>query len=296
MPTGTAHDRTAQARSGSSGTSEGIITPEAVLLEFSEAGLGSRSLAFLVDLAIRGVLVYAVVFVLGIAGFALDDTVIVVTLIATTFAALLVYPVFCETVWNGRTPGKMAVGLRVVTVEGAPVRFRHAAIRSALGIVDFLVGAGSVAILSALATRQSQRLGDLAAGTIVIRERQAAAFSQPIVFQPPPGWEPYGASLDVSRLSDEAYILVRSFLLRIRDLRPAARVERAADLASRVSATIGVDVPPWADPESFLITVAAAYQQRHGSGTPHVPDPGVPASGWQDEQPSDTWGTTPSPS
>lgn len=296
MPSGTAHDRTAQARSVAAGTPEGIVTPEAVLLEFSEAGLGSRSLAFLVDLAIRGVLVYAVVLVLGVAGFALDDTVIVVTLIATTFAALLVYPVFCETVWNGRTPGKMVVGLRVVTVEGAPVRFRHAAIRSGLGIVDFLVGAGSVAILSALATRQSQRLGDLAAGTIVIRERQAAAFSQPIVFQVPPGWEPYGASLDVARLSDEAYILVRSFLLRTSQLRPAARAERAADLASRVAATIGVDLPSWADPESFLVTVAAAYQRRHGSAPAHQAASGAPAPAWQDEQLTDTWGTTPPPS
>ena len=118
--------------------------------------------------------------------------------VASVFAALLVYPVVCETIWNGKTVGKMLVGLRVVTVEGAPVRFRHAAIRSALGIVDFLIGAGSVAIVTALATRQSQRLGDLAAGTIVIRERQAGAYAQPILFEPPVGWGPYVAGLDIS--------------------------------------------------------------------------------------------------
>lgn len=281
--------------------SQGIVTPEAVLLEFSEAGLGSRSLAFLVDLGVRAGLLYGLLFALGVGGVVLDETVVVVALIAATFAALLVYPVVCETLWNGRTPGKMVVGLRVVTVEGAPVRFRHAAIRSALGIVDFLVGAGAVAILSALATRQSQRLGDLAAGTIVIRERQAAAFSQPIVFHSPPGWEPFSDALDVSRLNDDAYILVRSFLLRVHRLRPRARVERAADLAMRVADATGVQLPPGTDPEGFLIAVAAAYQSRHGGpvdapgqGSPAGPLPGP--AGWHDEPPPATWGTAPASS
>lgn len=281
--------------------SQGIVTPEAVLLEFSEAGLGSRSLAFLVDLAARAGLLYGVLFAMGVSGVVLDETIVVVVLIAATFAALLVYPVVCETIWNGRTPGKMVVGLRVVTVEGAPVRFRHAAIRSALGIVDFLVGAGAIAILSALATRQSQRLGDLAAGTIVIRERQAAAFSQPIVFHPPPGWEPFGAALDVSRLGDDAYILVRSFLLRVHQLRPAARAGRATELATGVADAIGVHLPPGTDPEGFLITVAAAYQSRHG-GPVDAPGPDTPVgppagrAGWHDEPPPATWGTTPASS
>ncbi len=272
----------------------GIVTPEAVRLEFSEAGLGSRSLAFLIDVAVRAGLLYALVFVLGAAGFVIDETVVVVTLIVAVFAVVFVYPVVFETGWNGRTPGKMVIGLRVVTIEGAPVRFRHAAIRSAVGIVDFLVGAGSVAIITALATRQSQRLGDLAAGTIVIRERQAAAFSQPIVFRPPPGWGPYGAALDVSRVSDEAYILVRSFLLRVTELSLAARRQRADELAAAIAGVVGVALPPGTDSESFLITVAAAYQARTGGPVPAAP-PAAPAPVWIDDQPPPTWGSVPGP-
>ncbi len=271
------------------------MTPEAVLLEFSEAGLGSRSLAFLIDVAVRGGLLYALIFALGVAGFVIDETFVVVTLIAAIFAVIFVYPVVFETIWNGRTPGKMAVGLRVVTVEGAPVRFRHAAIRSAVGIVDFLVGAGSVAIIAALATRQSQRLGDLAAGTIVIRERQAAAFSQPIVFRPPPGWGPYGAALDVSRLSDDAYTLVRSFLLRVTDLRIEARRRRAEELAVAIAGVVGVSLPPATDCESFLITVAAAYQARTGGPVPAAP-PGAAAPVRVAEEPPLTWGSVAGPS
>lgn len=278
---------------------EGIVTPEAVLLEFAVAGLGSRSLAFLVDLAIRAGMLWLVFLALAAAGIVLDDTVVVVITIAAVFAAVLVYPAAAETIWNGRTPGKMALGLRVVTVEGAPVRFRHAAIRSALGIVDFLLGAGTLAVLSALATRRSQRLGDLAAGTIVIRERQARQDSRPVAFRPPPGWEAYTAALDVSALQPDASVLVRSFLLRVHELEPAARRERAAALAERVATAIGLRLHPGTDPEAFLVAVAAAHQARHADrpGTPpsptaapswgsHVPPPVI-----DDDQPADTWGS-----
>jgi hypothetical protein len=234
-------------------------------------------------------------------GVALDETVMVVVSIAAVFAALFVYPALTETVWNGRTPGKMAMGLRVVTIEGAPVRFRHAAIRSALGLVDFLLGAGTLAILSALATRQSQRLGDLAAGTIVIRERQVQSESRPVAFSPPPGWEAYTGALDVSRLSGEGYVLVRSFLLRVHELDPAARRDRAASLAARVAATIEVPLHAGTDPEGFLVAVAAAHQARHadrGASPGPVSDPSVPPPVKRpvpppvvvDDQPADTWG------
>ncbi len=284
---------------------EGIVTPEAVLLEFAVAGLGSRSLAFVVDLAIRGVLLWVVFVGAAAGGVVLDETVFVVVSIAAVFSALLVYPALTETVWNGRTPGKMAMGLRVVTVEGAPVRFRHAAIRSALGLVDFLLGAGAIAILSALATRQSQRLGDLSAGTIVIRERQVRGDSQPVAFSPPPGWEAYAASLDVYRLQGDVYVLVRSFLLRVHELDPAARRERAASLAARVAAALDIAWHPGIDPEAFLVAVAAAHQARNADRVrtrpptealatdPSVPPPvkrPVPPPVVEDDQPPDTWG------
>lgn len=283
------------------GGRDGIVTPEAVLLEFPAAGLGSRSLAFLVDLAVRGVLVWLVFIGAAAGGVVLDETVAVVVSIAAVFGALLVYPAACETAWNGRTPGKMVLGLRVVTVEGAPIRFRHAAIRSALGIVDFLLGAGTVAIVSALATRRSQRLGDLAAGTIVIRERQSRTDSRPVVFRPPPGWEAYAAALDVSRLRPDASVLVRAFLLRVHELDPAARRQRAADLAARVAGAIDAPLPAGTDPEGFLVAVAAAHQARHADRTaaPLAAPPGamppplrpVPPPVIEDDQPADTWGT-----
>lgn len=291
----------APVRRGAGAAAEGIVTPEAVLLEFAVAGLGSRSLAFLIDLGVRAALLWLVFLGTAAGGIAFDETVLVVVSIAAVFSALLVYPALTETIWNGRTPGKMAMGLRVVTVEGAPIRFRHAAIRSALGLVDFLLGAGTLAIVCALATRQSQRLGDLAAGTIVIRERQVRSDSQPVAFSPPPGWERYAASLDVSRLGGEAYVLVRSFLLRVHELDPTARRTRAASLAGRVAAAIDVPLHPGTDPEGFLVAVAAAHQARHADRGPaphRTPDPlvppppraAVPAPVVDVDQPPDRWG------
>jgi uncharacterized RDD family membrane protein YckC len=279
---------------------EGIVTPEAVLLEFPAAGLGSRSLAFLVDLAIRGLALWLLLLGTMASGYAFDETTAVVVAIAGTFAALFAYPALFETAWRGRTPGKAAFGLRVLTVEGAPVRFRHAAIRSALGIVDFLLGAGTVAITCALATRQSQRLGDLAAGTIVVRERRARRDARPVAFAPPPGWAPYAASLDVDRLRPDAAVLVRAFLLRVHELDRTARAERAAELAERVAAALGVPVPAGTDPEAFLVAVTAAHQARHGGPATGVPAPAmvpppsrrtVPEPVVEPDEPTPTWGT-----
>ncbi|WP_436793093.1 RDD family protein [Actinospongicola halichondriae] len=291
----TAHESRAAAPSG------GIVTPEAVLLEFAEAGLGSRALAFLADLGVRLGLLWAVLFGFSLAAPALGETFVTVVLIASGFAVLLVYPVVCETMWNGKTVGKMLVGLRVITIEGAPVRFRHAAIRSALGLVDFVLGFGSVAVLASLTTRQSQRLGDIAAGTIVIRERQAGAYAQPIIFQPPYGWNAYVAGLDVSALRDEEYVLVRTFLLRVHEMRMQPRDERARELAAWIADRLRVEVPAQHPAETFLVAIAAAYQARHvpSASGPDVwantflPPGAIPPPVWQDDPLSSTWGIRP---
>lgn len=277
----------------------GIVTPEAVLLEFAEAGLGSRALGFLVDLGVRLGILWGILTVVGAGGALLSEAAVVMVVIVSSFLILLVYPVVCETFWNGKTVGKMLVGLRVVTVEGAPVRFRHAAIRAALGLVDFLVGLGAVAILSALGTRRSQRLGDLAAGTIVIRERKDGGAAQPILFQPPTGWEAYAGALDVGPLSDEDYVVVRSFLLRVHELQREHRDARAGELARYVAAKLRVEVPAGHAPETFLVVVAAAYQVRHGGPVAATASTGwrggvpgiVPPPVWRDDEPATTWGT-----
>ena len=148
-----------------------------------------------------------------------------IIVIVGLFLILFGYPAILEARWNGQTVGKRVFGLRVVTVEGAPVRFRHASIRSLLQIVDFfLPPIGVSATCVALLNRRSQRLGDIFAGTIVLRERTGAAFPVPVSFPPMYGFELYARSLDVGGITPEQYAVIRSFLIRVNVLTPGARV------------------------------------------------------------------------
>jgi hypothetical protein len=172
-----------------------------------------------------------------------------------------------ESIWNGRTLGKAALGLRVVTVEGGPVRFRHAAIRGIFGLFELWVTFGSVAVLSVIFTEKNQRLGDLTAGTLVLRERTAAGESVAMSFPVPPGYEAYVASIDVSSLTNDQYGVIRSFLIRVLALTPSARAALAVKLANSTSLQLRHTPPPGIPPELFLVCVAAGYQIRHGGPT-----------------------------
>ncbi|MGH8904487.1 MAG: RDD family protein [Egibacteraceae bacterium] len=244
-----------------------IVTPEAVPLEFDAAHLGSRFVAMLTDSLVQ----WALFFVLFIAGGLLGEAgalrgipdwlgITLVTLLF--FGVVWGYPVGMETFWRGRTLGKAAMGLRVVTVEGAPIGFRHAAIRAAVGLVDFHLTFGFAAVLSVLLTKRQQRLGDLAAGTLVVRERTGAGEPTAITFTVPHGAEAYAATLDVSGLSARDYATIRQFLLRAADLDPSSRAALAGGLATPVARRLHHDVPADISAELFLRCVAARYQQR----------------------------------
>jgi uncharacterized RDD family membrane protein YckC len=243
-----------------------MITPEAVALEFRTANLGSRILAYLVDMVVVVAGILAGLFAVALIGQASD--VVVPDWVALTIVLVLLpswwlgYFIAFETLWRGRTLGKAALGLRVVTREGAPVRFRHAAIRGLLGLVDFFVAGGFFAVVFILFTRDNQRLGDLVAGTLVLRERSALAAPAPVTFAPPPGLEHYTATLDPSGLATEEYQAVRTFLLRAPSLPPGPRSALALQLANPLAARLRPPPPAGVSPELYLICLAAAYQQR----------------------------------
>lgn len=248
----------------------GIVTPEAVVLEFEPARLGTRSLQMGLDVVIQMTTLLVVLLVVGLvtggSGSASAAVIILITIVS--FVVILGYPILMETFCNGRTVGMMAAGLRVVTVEGAPIRFRHAAIRGFLMLVDFWVSTGIIGAITMLCNRNSQRLGDLAAGTFVLRERTAARTDSPVAFLPPAGWEPYAASLDAGNVTEEQYGLVRSFLLRVNELTPEARSDVALRLADPIARSMSHTPPAHVGPEPFLICVAAAYQRLHAGGDP----------------------------
>src|SRR6266545_3387164 len=258
-----------------------MVTPEAVALEFTTANVGSRILAFVIDAAI-----VTVVSFLGILPLALTDATLPDWLVASILVILIPgwyfgYFTVSETLWRGRTVGKAALGLRVVTKEGGPVRFRHAAIRTLLGLVDFGIGSGFFAILLILLTRDNQRLGDLLAGTLVLRERSGLPAPAPVSFDVPAGLEPFTATLDVSGLTIEQYQAVRTFLLRTPSLAPQPRASLALQLASPLAERLRPPPPAGVPPELYLRCVAAAYQRRQRpAGSELASRAAAPASAW----------------
>jgi uncharacterized RDD family membrane protein YckC len=262
-----------------------MVTPEAVALEFRTANLGSRILAYLLDMVIVALGILAGLLAVALIGQASD--VVVPDWVALTVVLVLLpgwwlgYFIAFETLWRGRTPGKAALGLRVVTREGAPVRFRHAAIRALLGLVDFLVLGGFLAVVFILLTRDNQRLGDLVAGTLVLRERSALAAPAPVDFTPPPGLEAYAATLDPSGVGTEEYLAVRTFLTRAASLTPGPRAALAMQLANPLAARLRPPPPAGIAPEAYLRCVAAAYQQRQrmATGRGEGPGPGAGSGG-----------------
>jgi len=237
----------------------GIVTPEAVVLSFETAGVGSRLIAQVIDLAIQvaaGVLIAGGAALLGATSIGLAGVYFGLFLVAFG------YPIAMETLWRGRTVGKAVMGLRVVTVEGAPIRFRHALVRGALGLVDFWATSGGAAVLCILATKRNQRLGDLVAGTLVLRERRSAQALGAVTFWVPPGWERYAATLDVSGVSGVDYQAIRSFLVRAATLDPWTRDRLAREIATAVLPRLHHQPPPGVPPEVFLVCVAALYQAR----------------------------------
>jgi uncharacterized RDD family membrane protein YckC len=279
-------------------SSRSIVTPEGVVLDLETAGIASRGLARSLDAAIQGVVLLVLTLVAG-GLMGVSGDLAVVLLIVGIALVVLGYPAITEIAMRGRSPGKAAFGLRVVTVDGAPIAARHAFIRSALGLVDFMaVPGGLIAVLVALLSPRNQRAGDLVAGTMVLRERTAAAAPAAVWFNPPPGLESYAASMDVSGVTDRQLSLARSFLLRAVQLSPEARQALAVRMATPLAATVG-QPPPGVPPEPFLVCVVAAHQRRH---TPLPPPPPGSAPAWgppppppPPPAPAAAWGPPPPP-
>ena len=237
-----------------------IPTPEGVELELVLAGVGSRLVATIVDTLIKGVILLAL-WILS-ATTAVDEGGFVVSLLI--FASFLVfwgYDVAFETLASGRTPGKRAAGLRVVRMGGEPVGFMASAIRNLLRLVDvqpgFMYAVGAITILF---SQRNQRLGDLADGTLVVRERRAPLpFVRPAV--PDFTAADRYAAWDVSGVTSFELVTVRRFLERRWQLDPGARNRLGWELAERLRPKVA-GAPPNLHPEQFLEALAEAKASR----------------------------------
>jgi uncharacterized RDD family membrane protein YckC len=226
-----------------------INTSEGIVVEMSIAGIGSRSLAWLID----GLILLTVLVLIGLGGLLLGGWDAATAMGVSSLAGLvlpLVYLVAFETLNGGRTIGKMAAGIKTVKVSGAPVGFGAALGRALLLVFD--VAFAGIGLVTMLLTKQSRRLGDLAAGTVVVRDRvrTASPYRAPVV---PPG--PTGEHRwDVTAVTEPEVGAIRRLLERAGSLPAGRRTQLAGDLMARIAPRVG-GVDRTYPPEEFLARV-----------------------------------------
>jgi uncharacterized RDD family membrane protein YckC len=208
--------------------SASTVTPEAVQIHPDVAGVGSRTIALIVDTALQVALLIPVLFLPLADGLSSTGEAVVVAIVV--FVVLwLYYPAF-EWLRRGQTPGKRFQGIRVVRTDGQPAGLAPVLVRNLVRIVDVMM-LPFLALISMVVTKRSQRLGDLAAGTMVVRDRALPAPSMVPWLMPAEATSP---TLDTSGLTERDYTVLRTFLTRRSTLDAAARRQLAARLAARL--------------------------------------------------------------
>ncbi|MGV4984255.1 RDD family protein [Streptomyces sp. NRAIS4] len=238
-----------------------LVTGEAVALELRPAKLPSRALAVLIDLVVAMVAYVVVSITVVLSTASLDEAAQIALSIATFLLVLVGGPIAVETLSHGRSLGKLAFGLRVVRDDGGPIRFRHALVRGAIGVVEILMTFGVIACIASLVSARGRRLGDVFAGTLVVRERVPAG-RVGFVPPPPPWLAGRFAELDLSAVPDGLWLAVRQYLTRMGQLDPQVSLgmaqRLAADLAARTGASVSQELPAAA----FLAAVVHERQSR----------------------------------
>jgi uncharacterized RDD family membrane protein YckC len=242
-----------------------IETPEQTALDFQVAGIGSRFLAVAIDMliqALAGIVVTLAGFMLmGLLAFAVPGAAVWGFAILLLFFFLLYfgYYAFFEILWNGQTPGKRKVGIRVIKDSGRPLTPAESIARNLMRIVDWLPGVYAIGMASIILTRENKRLGDLVAGSLVVRE---ASFSdlKPIWQTAPVPTGPTLPPLGADRLSPEECTLIDSYLARRNALNPDVRNRMAEEIYRRVQPklTLPTDEVLYAD----KVLEALAYERR----------------------------------
>ncbi|MEM8534369.1 MAG: RDD family protein [Chloroflexota bacterium] len=248
-----------------------IDTPENIEFAYDIAGIGSRFLAAIIDTFLI-IVAQVIVFVsagLILSAFGLDtagtapESVILALSTLVGFGILWGYYIAFEAVWNGQSPGKRAIGLRVVREGGRPITFVSSVIRNLIRFADFLPAFYGVGVIAMFIDRRARRLGDLAGGTLVVKERQSVTLESlsnaPTVAPPQPGDPQREITLpNIHALNDQDYDLIQEFLRRRSELGRDARARLGIQLASGLQARLGL--PQGGDAERFLQHVAVEYQ------------------------------------
>ena len=241
-------------------TEDDLVTGEAVALDLPPATLGLRIISRIIDLLIVQFAGGIVMTLAGSLVAVVDDAIATGIMLIATLLVILGYPVAMETLTRGRTIGKMATGLRVVRDDAGPITFRHAFTRGMVGVLEISMLLGIPAVITAILSARGKRLGDIAAGTYVVRERGRGAMPPPVPM--PPHLAQWAVNADMGKLPDGVAAAVRTFLPAAFSMDPEARARRGHDLLAEVMLCVAPPPPPGNHPEYVLAAVVAERRRR----------------------------------
>ncbi|MGI5269294.1 RDD family protein [Nonomuraea sp. CA-218870] len=253
-----------------------VVTGDAVVLEVRVAQFPSRAVALLIDVLVQLVLQAAGFYALRPFADFTDVSMLTVMAIGISVLVLVGYPVAVESLTRGRSLGKLILGLRVVSDDGGPERFRQALVRGVTGVVEIWAFFGAPALISSLISPQGKRVGDLFAGTIVISERVPRSRADAVVM--PPQLAHWAASLELSQLPEEVAAAARQYLTRWHDLSPQIQYEMGMRIATQTASYVSPAAPAGVPPHAYLSAVLAerrrrdqARLMRHAAPAPQAP-------------------------
>lgn len=241
-----------------------MITGEAVALEVLPVPVGPRLLSGIVDYALYGAgLLGTTATVLAFitkVDAPLSEAAGVTLFGLITLAWLVVVPVSVEVLSRGRSAGRLAIGMRVVRDDGGAVRFRHCLVRTLVASIEVWLTGGAVALCACAVTRRGKRLGDLLAGTYVVREHGSSRDAAPLIM--PPELAAWAAQADLRALPGNLALVSRTFLQRASTIRPDARSRLAIGLAAEAEPYVAPSPPAGTHPERFLAAILVARRDR----------------------------------
>jgi uncharacterized RDD family membrane protein YckC len=254
-----------------------VVTGDAVVLDVQIAQLPVRAVSALIDIT-----VIFIGYVLGLMLWAatltqFDTALSTAILLIFTVLVIVGYPVAFETATRGRSVGKIAMGLRVVSEDGGPERFRQALFRALASVVEIWMLAGSPAVICSIFSPKGKRIGDVFAGTVVVSER-GPRLSPPPVMPPSLAW--WASSLQLSGLGAGQAEVARQFLSRAPQLDGKLRMQMAYRIAGDVVSRIAPPPPPGAPPELVLAAVLAERHRRELTRLRPQQPPMPPAGPW----------------
>lgn len=278
-----------------------LVIAEGVELELRPARLASRFIAVLLDFLVQGG-IFAILLFAALAlhsGSGNSDSLRAVMIVIIVLVAIG-YPVLCETISTGRSLGKAAVGLRVVRLDGGPERFRHALARALAGLfADLnLPLLGTVAIsgggglwiclvglpgaIACVSSRRGQRIGDLLAGTLVVRERTEYGRGA-LPLPPAPVVAAWAAGASVGDVPTGLIVAGRQLVSRVFELDRRAAGELADELARQYSAYVAPPPPAGLPAYQYLVAVTGERFRREAGSAYAASMPIGPAT-WSAQQ------------